>query len=158
LFAQDVITENLLKINFKMKNKLELLNYEDYCKETIRKKIEDYKDIEVYASDLSSYITEWMNVDGSATYSTHKAKRYLKEWWWEAVDYFEYVKQNFGQNIHNPFKYPEKFMVAMIIQGVDILISQCSIIGKKWNEKIKITQRVINKILNEIENLKIELI
>ena len=132
-------------------------SYTDYCKDFIKDHIENYEGQMVYACELGDSITEGINVDGSATCSTYEAKEYLKEWWDEAGEYFQYEKMNFGENLHNPFENPEAFHVCMIIQGVRSLLSQSSIIDKSWNDKIKLTKGKIKKILAEIENCEVEL-
>lgn len=134
-----------------------LLGYSEYCHEFIKDHIEGYEDQQVYACDLGMTITEGINIDGTATYSTYEAKRYLKEWWDEASDYFEYEKLNFGQNLHNPFERPEAFHVCMIIEGVRSLLSQSKYIDKHWNEEITLTEKVIKKILKQIEGKEVEL-
>ena len=88
----------------------------EYCKEFIKDHIDGYTDQMVYGADLGYTITEGINADGSCTYSTYKAKQYLKEWWDDAADYFQYEKDNFGEN-NNPFENPEAFMVCMVIEG-----------------------------------------
>lgn len=135
----------------------ELLSYTDYCKEFIKDNIEDFENTSHYACDLASELTYAINVDGTATYSTYRAKEYLREWWDDCADYFQYEKDNFGENLYNPFDRPEAFHVCMIIQGVSSLLAQCSIIDKKWNDKIRITKRTIKSIFKEIENLEVEL-
>lgn len=88
-----------------------LEQFTQYCKEFIKDHIDGYTDQMVYGADLGYTITEGINADGSCTYSTYMAKQYLKEWWDDAADYFEYEKDNFGEN-HNPFKNPEALWSA----------------------------------------------
>lgn len=142
---------------FRAKDMTNLLSYSDYCKEFIKDRLQDFEGSTHYACDFASEITMAINVDGSATYSTYKAKEYLREWWDDCADYFQYEKDNFGENLHNPFERPEAFHVCMIIQGVSSLLSQCSIIDESWNNNIEITQEVIDSILEEIENYEVQL-
>lgn len=139
------------------KDMTNLLSYSDYCKEFIKDRLQDFEGSTHYACDFASEITMAINVDGSATYSTYKAKEYLREWWDDCADYFQYEKDNFGEVLHNPFERPEAFHVCMIIQGVSSLLSQCSIIDESWNDNIEITQEVIDSILEEIENYEVQL-
>lgn len=134
-----------------------LLSYSDYCKDFITNRLDDFEGSTHYVCDFASEITMSINVDGTATYSTSKAKEYLREWWDDCADYFQYEKDNFGEVLHNPFECLEAFHVCMIIQGVSSLLSQCSIIDEHWNDEIEITQEVIDSILKEIENLDIQL-
>lgn len=137
-----------------METNLETLT--DYCKNFIADNLENYSNQSIYGCDLGYTITEGINIDGSCTYSTYKAKEYLKFWWDEAADYFQYEKDNFGENLHNPFERPEAFMVCMVIQGVNSLLSQVSFIDKNWNNKIELTEKNIKKIIREIKDLKVE--
>ena len=137
-----------------METKLETLT--DYCKDFIISNIDGYSDQSIYGCDLGYTITEGINADGSCTYSTYKAKEYIKFWWDEASDYFQYEKDNFGENLHNPFESPEAFMVCMVIQGVNSLLSQISFIDKNWNNEIELTEKNIKKIIREIKDLKVE--
>ncbi len=137
-----------------METKLETLT--DYCKDFIISNIDGYSDQSIYGCDLGYTITEGINADGSCTYSTYKAKEYIKFWWDEASDYFQYEKDNFGENLHNPFESPEAFMVCMVIQGVNSLLSQISFIDKNWNNEIELTEKNIKKIIRKIKDLKVE--
>ncbi len=137
-----------------MNTKLKTLT--DYCKDFIISNIDDYSDQSIYGCDLGCTITEGINADGTCTYSTYEAKEYIKFWWDEAADYFQYEKDNFGENLHNPFENPEAYMVCMVIQGVDSLLSQISFINKNWNNEIKLTEKNIKKIIREIKDLEVE--
>jgi len=138
-------------------NSEELKSYTDYCKQHINDEIDNFEGQDVYMCDLGSELTQAINVDGSATYSTYKAKEYLKFWWDEAADYFQYEKDNFGQNLHNPFENPEAYHVCMIIEGVRSLLSQCKTVDKHWNDQIYLTSKVIKKILKEVKEFEVEL-
>lgn len=137
-----------------METKLETLT--DYCKNFIISNIDNYSDQSIYGCDLGYTITEGINADGSCTYSTYEAKEYIKFWWDDASDYFQYEKDNFGENLHNPFENPEAYMVCMVIQGVNSLLSQISFINKNWNNKIKLTKKNIKKIIRGIKDLEVE--
>lgn len=120
--------------------------FTQYVIDFIDTEIENFAGITVYACDLASELTQGINCDGTATYSTYEAKEYLKHWWDEASDYFKYEKDNFGENIHNPFERPEAFMVCMIIQGVSYILAEISVIDDNWNEEITLTPKVILEI------------
>lgn len=126
-------------------------SYTEYCKNFITENLSNYNGQSVYMCDLAITITEGINVDGSATYSTYEAKEYIKEWWDEAAEVYEYQKFNYGEVLHNPFEEPEAFHVCMIIEGVSYLLSQCDTVGgDNWNEEIELTEEIINTILEEL--------
>ena len=137
-----------------METNLETLT--DYCKNFIADHLENYYNQSIYGCDLGYTITEGINVDGSCTYSTYKAKEYIKFWWDEAADYFQYEKDSFGENLHNPFENPESYMVCMVIEGVNSLLSQSSFIDDNWNNEIELTEKNIKKIIQEIKDFEVE--
>lgn len=129
-------------------------SYFDYCKDFIIDNLPNYEDQSIYMCDLSATLTEGINVDGSATYSTYEAKEYIKAWFDEAGEVYQYQKDNYGEVLHNPFDEPEAFHVCMIIEGVNSLLSQCDTVsGDNWNDKIILTDEVITAILSELEEV-----
>lgn len=131
-------------------------DYVDYCKNHAIDGLDEMRgwNNEVYMSDLGMKLTEGINIDGSATYSTYMAKQYIKEWFDEAGECYQYEKDNYGEVLHNPFEEPEAFQVCMIIHGVENILSQCPTVDKFWNDKKKLTDTLINKIIKEIENVQ----
>lgn len=130
--------------------------YEEYVKDFIKDELQNNSGRTVYGCDLGYAITEGINVDGSATYSTEKAKQYIKHWWDEAAEVYEYQKENYGECLQNPFEEPEKFHVCMIIEGVNSLFGQCDTVEKFWNDEFELTQEVINKIIEEVDEKEIK--
>lgn len=128
-------------------------SFDVYCKDFIRDNLEGFIGRTIYACDLASEITMGINVDGSATYSTYKAKEYLKAWWDEAADYYEYSKSNFGEVLHNPFENPEAYMVCMIITGVDHLMAQVKEIDDSWRDQIEVTQELCDSIVAQLDDI-----
>lgn len=129
-------------------------SFDVFCKDFIKGHIEDHLGRIVYASEFASEITMGINVDGSVTYSTYKAKEYLKAWWDETADYYEYSKRNFGKVLHNPFENPEAYMVCMVIAGVDCLMAQVKEIYDAWNDQIEVTQELCNSIVAQLDNIE----
>jgi len=121
-------------------------NFVKYCKNYILDHIDEYEGQSHYGCDFAYTLTEAPNVDGSLTYSTYKAKEYLREWWDECGEYWDYEKDNFGEHTHNPFDEPEAYMVCMVIEGCSAILSQVPCIGKNWNEEIIINTEVITEI------------
>ena len=131
----------------------EIKNFKEFCKETILDNIDNFEGQTVYACDLGNDLTQGMNCDGSFTYSRALALDYLKEWWDDAADYWNYEKDNFGENLHNPFDNPEAYTVCMVIEGVNGLMSQLQFIDKHWNDKITVSKRNINTIKKQLNDL-----
>ena len=124
----------------------------DYCKQYIYDHIDGYRGQRVYPCDLGYTLTDGPNCDGTLTYSRAEAIEYLKEWWDEAADYYDYERDNFGTGGHNPFDNPEAYMVCMVIEGVAALISQAfdRIEGVDWNEKVELTGDLIEQITEKV--------
>lgn len=129
-------------------------DFTEYCRDVILEELDNYEGQTVYGCDLGYTLTEAMNCDGTCTYSTWKAKEYLKEWWDEAADYFEYEKFTFGKNLHNPFENPEEYMVCMVIEGVAFILSRCATIDRLWNEEFELTPELIKTIKAEAKGVE----
>ena len=71
----------------------------------------------------------------------------------DARDEYDYEKNNFGDVLHNPFDNPEAFVVCMLINTVNDILSQVPIIDEYWNDRLELNEENINQIL---EYLKIE--
>lgn len=124
-----------------------------YCKQYIYDHIDDYRGQHIYLCDLGWTITEGPNMDGSLTYSRADAMDYLREWWAESADYFDYEKSQFGDHLHNPFDNPEAYMVCMVIEGVRQLIDDAIWklgLEDEWNEMVELTGDIIEKICEKV--------
>lgn len=123
-----------------------------YCKEYIAENLPEHEGNKEYLCDLGYSVTDGPNMDGTLTYNRAEAQEYLKEWWNEAADYFDYEKDNFGTT-QNPFENPETYMVCMVIQGVNSLISQaCSVLNLDWDDKVELTADLIEEIIDAVNN------
>lgn len=131
-------------------------SYIEYCKAHIIDHLENMKgwDNEEYGADLGSKLTEGINIDGSATCSTYEAKEYIKAWYDEAGEVYEYQKDNYGEVLHNPFEEPEAFHVCMVIEGVNNILAQCKTVEAHWNDQIKLTNTMINRIIKEVKTVE----
>lgn len=128
----------------------EIPEFFDFCKDFILDKIEDYEGSDVYGADLGIDLAEGINADGTFTYSTEKAKKYLQDWWADAAEYSEYEEMNFGQ-CSNPFENVEVFITRMVIEGVRTILSRCKFVDDKWNDKFELTKDVIAIIKEQVE-------
>ena len=123
-----------------------------YCKDYIIDNLPEHEGRLIYPGDLGYDLMEGPNADGTLTYSSYEAKEYLREWWDEADDYYEYERNNFGKGGHNPFANPEAYMTCMVIEGVNALISQAfdRIDDVEWNEKVELTADLIEQITEKV--------
>lgn len=123
----------------------------DYCKNYIAEHLGEYEGQKVWACDLGYEITEGPNIDGTLTYSREEAKDYIREWWDEAADYWEYEKSNFGEHSHNPFEEPEAYMVCMVIEGVRALVDSALL---ELTEPVEYDDEEIELTAQLIEDIK----
>ena len=128
-------------------------SYFDYCKQHLLERLDAYIGTSHYACDLGYYLCEEENANGSLTFSRKRAMEYLKAWWFDCGDYWEYEKDNFGEHPHNPFDNPEAFMVCMVIHGVDNILSQCRPINEAWNDTINLSDKFVAELKKEIEEV-----
>lgn len=127
--------------------------FTEYCKDYIKDHLNDFEGQTVTTSDLAYYITQGPNTDGTLTYSTEEAKNYLREWWDECAEYYQFEEFNYGNHPHNPFDKPEAYMLCMVIEGINLLLQDCDIFKKHWEGDIELTKRNINKIINQVNDL-----
>ena len=115
----------------------------DYIKDTLP----DYEGQEVYGSDLGSTITEGPNANG--VYEDD-AWGFISKHINDARDEYEYEKDNFGKALHNPFEDPDAFVVCMLINTVEGVLSQVPLVDENWNDKFELTKENIDAILKAL--------
>ena len=126
--------------------------YINYCKDHAIDALEEMKgnNASSYGCDLAYELCEEINVNGTATFSRAKAREYIREWWDEAGAVYEFQKQTYGEALHNHFEDPEAFHVYLIIGGVSVLLSNCSIVYDAWNDDLELTDDIIDGIIAQI--------
>ena len=136
----------------------ELEEFVEYCKQYIYDHIDGYRGQRIYLCDLGWTITEGPNYDGTLTYSRALALDYLREWVYDASDYFDYAKANLGE-AQNPFENPEAYMVCMVIEGVKSLINEAvDSLEMDYNEQVELTGELIEQICEKVnEDDRVEL-
>ena len=132
-------------------------SFVEYCKNYIIDTLPEYEGNETYGADLCSLIMEGPYADGSLTYSTQEALDYIREWWYECAEFWDYAKFNFGKDYLadnlNVFDNTERFMVVMVSEGVAYILSKVSVVDENWNNDFELTEEVIDTILSEIEGI-----
>jgi hypothetical protein len=107
----------------------------------------------IYACDLAYTVFEGANVDGSYTYSTYDAIKWIKKYFDSLGEIVEEM-QGQGLNAPNPFYEPEKFQVCVLLEGAQYLLSQCETIDENWDKEIELTPKTIRKICRELREQK----
>ena len=122
----------------------------DYCKQYILENIDEHEGRSVYNCDLGIELTEGMCCDGTFTYNTAEAKKYLLEWWDDAAEFSDYENFSFGER-SNPFDNIELFLVKMVAEGVRSILSRCQFIEDNWDKKYELTEDIIAVIKEQVE-------
>ena len=129
----------------------DIKNFVRFCKDKIIDELSNYVGNEYYACDLAYILTEDINTDGSFTYNRELAKNYIKKWWDNVSNYWEFENKNLIERRYNPFDNPEAYLVCMVVEGVATILSQCDLIDKAWNDKIKLTKKNIKTLTEQVE-------
>lgn len=127
--------------------------YTEYCKSHIIDTIHDYVGSDYYMADFCYEITQYMNANGTCTFSRAKASEYLKEWWSDCGMYWEFEKDNYGTHSYNPFDDPEAYMVCMVVEGCASLLSASSFMREHWDERLTLTDEIADEIAAEVAKM-----
>lgn len=74
-----ILTPNNSRVNSEIISESDLLeSYEEYCKDFIKNELYNHEGSAYYVCDLGNTLTEYINMDRSATYSRYKAEEYIK--------------------------------------------------------------------------------
>ena len=122
-------------------------------------KLYDYEGIKCYSCDLAYTLFESYNADGSVTYSTNEAQKWIKDNWKDLPDILEELKFQFGNDYFSEilmdiFENPEKFMVVIYLEVARYLIGECKLIENNWNNEIVLTKKNINTIKKQLEEMR----
>jgi hypothetical protein len=132
-----------------------LENYKDYCVNYIINNIEEHIGSDFYDSyELAHAITESDNISGSFTYSTYKAKEYIKHWFDDIGRFLEEYEQDYGNKIDaDPFSESEKFHGIMVIVLIENIIGSLECIP---DATFTLTKELTVTIIKEIEDLMLQ--
>lgn len=144
---------NLIKQQMEVK----MDSLKEYVVDFLDEKLDLYEDREVYGADLAYILCEEINCNGSVTFSNQLARDYLNDWEDDSgavSDYYEYYKDNFGENCpYNGFSDAEALMVSIIIQKSIDYLNQCEFINKNWDDNFVLTKENIAKIKKELKEI-----
>lgn len=122
-------------------------------------KLYDYENIKCYSCDLAYTLFESYNVDGSITYSTSEATKWIKDNREDLPEILDELKFQFGNDYFSEilmdiFENPEKFMVVIYLEVARYLIGECKLIENNWNNEIVLTKKNINTIKKQLEEMR----
>lgn len=128
-------------------------DFRDFCIQQIKDNIFAYIDCDV-CDNLGYELTSYMNANGTFTYSTFIAKKYLQIWDKEAGCFFEYANENIcGSSPLNPFEEPETFITCMVVEGVRDIID--SIVYDLDFQESNLTKEMADEIFKVLDDYTI---
>lgn len=122
--------------------------------ERIINKLYDYEGETVYSCDLAYKLFEGENIDGSFTYSSYEAKKWIKNYFDDIGEVWEELEFEFGGDFlknYNLFENPEKFMCLIIIESASYILGKCEIIKNKWDEELTLNKKTITTIEKQLQ-------
>lgn len=126
-------------------------SWEDLVKDLIKSRLYDYEGNSIYSCDLAYQLFEGENIDGSFTYSTYWSKELVKKYWDDFNEIYENYIWNVGkENSINVLDEPEKFVVVMLLEQAQNILSKLEFIDTNWNDEIELNKENIETIINEL--------
>lgn len=124
----------------------------DFMVDVLKDELDEYKGTSSYGGDLVYDLLQRYNVDGTYTYSTYEAKQWVQEYFDELAEIVNEMTEE-GLPPCNVFENPEAFQVQIMLYVAGQLLGQCDTVNKFWNEEQELTQEIIDKIKEELDNL-----
>lgn len=132
----------------------------DFVKDAIIRKLEDMKgwNEKHYCCDLSYTLFECENINGAYFCNSKTAKEWVNKNFEYIGEIAEEIKFQFDADYANKilldiFDNPDRFIVVIVLEVVSYLISQCKTIEKNWNDKIVFDDEIIEKLIEEVEEI-----
>lgn len=113
----------------------------------IQDSLSDYKGSENYGCDLASVLTERPNVNGVYVVGVFAAWDFIGKHIHDARVEYDYEKDMFGEAPPNPFEDTEGFIVRMLINTVDQILSEVPIVKEHWDDDWELDDASIKEIL-----------
>ncbi len=121
---------------------------------TIIDRLNDYKNAEVYGSELAYTLFEGENANGSVLCNTYLTKEFIKNHFDLFADFSEYYKDNFGVSL-DIFAEPEKAHVILLLESARMVLSNLDTVNEFWNDSKELTEELINAIIEELNKLEL---
>lgn len=118
----------------------------------LQEMVEHLKEMEgqtVYECDLAFQLFESENVNGSYTCDAYKARKWIKDNWFDLCEVVEEYEYEFGEYPDNCWINPERFQVQIILFMASSLVTESDYIEEHWNEEIELTSDIIQTIVSE---------
>ena len=125
----------------------------EFVADVLMDKLDEYEGTSSYGADLAYDLLQQYNVDGSYTYSTYEAKQWIASWFDELGEIVEEMTEE-GLVPCNVFDNPEAFQVQIMLYVAGQLLGQCDTVNEFWNDKQELTEEIIAKIKEELNEIK----
>ena len=125
----------------------------EFVADVLMDKLDEYEGTSTYGADLAYHLLEQYNVDGSYTYSTYEAKQWVQEYFDELGDIVSDMKEE-GLPPIDVFENVEGFQVCVMLYLAQTLLGQCETVDEFWNEEQELTEEIIAKIKEELNEIK----
>ena len=133
---------------------METKNFYTDLRKTIIDRLNDYKNTDVYGSELAYTLFEGENANGSVLCNTYETKEFIKNNFDLFSDFSEYYKDNFGESL-DIFAKPEKAHVILLLEAAQMVLSNLNTVGEFWNDSKELTEELINAIIEELNKLEL---
>lgn len=129
----------------------------DLEKDVLARMLDNLDDLEGrdgYVSELAFTLFEYANMDGTLTYSTYKAERWIAEHFHDLADVVEDMAADWDIT-PNPFANPEVFMLQAVIYIAEQLVYESAYLQRGRDEEeidaIAYDEEIISLIRREWE-------
>lgn len=129
-----------------------MFTIKDFVIDVLEDKLDEYEGSTTCGGDLYYLLLEQYNTDGTYTYSTYGAESWVKLHFDELGDIVHDMTAE-GLPPCNVFENPEAFQVQIMLYVAGQLLGQCDAVNEFWNEEQELTQEIIDKIKEELDNL-----
>ncbi len=129
-------------------------NFYTDLRKTIIDRLNDYKNTDVYGSELAYTLFEGENANGSVFCNTYETKEFIKNNFDLFADFSEYYKDNFGESL-DIFGEPEKAHVILLLEASQFVLSNLNTVDEFWNDSKELTEELINAIVEELNKLEL---
>lgn len=141
-------------------NYLENNPIKNFVKGEIIERLEDLKGYEKshYLCDLGYTLFESENVNGAYFCSNYTAKKWVNKNFEYIGEVAEEIKIQFDCDYANKilldvFDNPDRFIVVIVLEVANYLISRCETAEKYWNDETTLTDEILNNLIDEIKEL-----
>ena len=129
-------------------------NFIQDLKSTIISRLNDYSGCSYYGCVLAYTLFEGENANGSVLCNTYQTTEFIKDNFDLFGQLVNYCNDSMD-TLLNPFNDPEKAHVILLLESANSLLSQLPTIDENWNNKIELTDAMIEQLTTEINDLKI---